>query len=56
MRKLYEDMTSGIVPVDTAPAEPSDKGKEKISYKRKDAESPVAQPKKKKKTVTIVEP
>ncbi len=55
MKKAYEDVLSGIVPVDTAPLEPSDKGKEKIGSKRKDAEATSGPSKKKKKTITIVE-
>ena len=56
MKKVYEDATSGIVPVDTTPLEPTDKGKEKVGFKRKDAEGTSIAPKKKKKKVTIIEP
>ena len=56
MKKSQEDALSGIIPVDTALIDPSDKGKEQIGYKRKDAEGPSAPPKKKKKKVTIVVP
>ena len=56
MKKAYEDATSGIVPVDTAPIEPKDKGKGQVGFKRKDTEGPSAPAKKKKKNVTIVEP
>ena len=54
MKKMYEDITSGIVLVDTAPVEPEGKGKEKVGSKIKDAEGPSA-PQKKKKTVTITQ-
>ena len=56
MKKAYEDAISGIVLVDIAPLDPADKGKEKVGFKRKDAEGPSAPAKKKKKKVTIVEP
>ena len=56
MKKAYEDALSAIIPVDTTPLEPSEKGKEKMGYKRKDAEATAGPSKKKKKTVTIVEP
>ena len=54
MKKAYEDATSGIVPVDTAPLDPKDKGKEKVGFKRKDAKGHSAPVKKKKKKVTSV--
>ncbi len=57
MSQIYEDFSSGIIPADTAPSDPKDKGKEQVGYKRKDTEGPSAPPKKKKKkTVTFVEP
>ena len=58
MRQLYEDLSAGLITVDIAPIDPKDKGKEQVGYKRKDTEGPSApaQKKKKKKTVTFVEP
>ena len=47
--KALKDATAWIVPVDTAPLDPKDKGKGKIGFKRKDAEVPIAAQKKKKK-------
>ncbi len=58
MRKLYEDLSSGLIPVETTPADPKDKGKGQVGQKRKDAEGSSASlvKKKKRKAVTIVEP
>ena len=58
MRQLYEDLSSGLVPVEPAPADTKDKGKGQAGQKRKDAVGSSAPLVKKKKnnTVTIVEP
>ena len=56
MKKAYEDAISGIVPMDTAPLDPKEKGKGIMGLKRKEVEGPSAMPKKKKKKVTITAP
>ncbi len=57
MTKALEDAISGIVPVDTTPLDPVDKGEGKVGIKRKTTEGPSAAVKKKKKvTITPTPP